>query len=153
MPYTITSDEYVEINSVPLHTPAWCVGNLWVLWSGPETRGSDRLIPGAAGVRPYKRRATVTRRLLELSIFGDRDWNDVQYDGYREGLRANIQHLKTNVTNPFTTGDGTRTAVLHLPDGSTATGSIHVVGFELGPLGPAGALATMEISIPLGGLA
>lgn len=153
MPYTLTSDEYVEIDGVPLATPAWTLGNLFVVWAGPATRGEDRVIPGAAGRLPKPRRVDSRPVSLELVIVGDFDWDGTPVTDFREGLWLNVQHLRENVTDPTGVGDGTRTMILHAPDGSTPSGQIHVETFELGGLGPNGLTATIDITIKAGALA
>jgi hypothetical protein len=154
MTYVINHSEYCEIDGVPLNTPAWTHTNLFELWSGPTTRGTDRIIPGAAGALPYRRRATVRTVTLELVVYGDLAWDGTTYADARTGLFTNVGHLRTNVTDPTGIGDGTRTMILHLPDGSTRSGDIHVEGFALGGgLGPFHTLATIDISILAGALA
>lgn len=131
---------------------AWDVLNLWVLWRGPATRGNDRRLPGVPGVKPYRRRATVSKRTLELVVFGFRDPTGAPYADVREGLEANLDFLRANVTDPTNIGDGTRTAVLELPSGATRTGPIHIEDFDVAGLGPTSVKATMDISLPEGAL-
>ena len=149
MAYTITQAEHLEINSVPLATPAWSLANLFVMWSGPATRGQDRLIPGTTGALSNPRRPTVTSRTLLLDIFGDRDWEGASNADPRDGLWRNIAHLRANVTDP----GGDVTATLHLPDGTTVSGPVHIESFELGgDLGPHAARAAIDITILHGAL-
>lgn len=147
MPYVITADEYVSIGDVPLATPAWVLENLFELWQGPETRGQDRILPGAAGVRPYRRRATVTRRSLQLSIFGDVDWEGNANADWRVGLQENIDHLRANVTDPIVTGDGTRELDLHMPDGDVRSALVHVEAFTLAPLNWFAVRSTIDVTL------
>lgn len=154
MAYLINSGEYLDIAGVPLQTPAWTLTNLQELWSGPQTRGSDRLIPGAAGIRSYRRRATATTRPLALVIFGEWKWDGTAHTSPRVGLQDNISHLKTNLSDPTVANPGTRTATLHLPSGATKTGAVTVEGFELGEaLGSWNITAVMDITIAQGALA
>lgn len=148
-----TRTEYLEIDGVPLPSDAWDVLSLLPLWHGPQVRGSDRLIPGAAGVKAYRRRATVTVRTLELVIYGHVDEDGNPNVDVRAGLEANVAYLRANVADPTNVGDGTRTAVLHLPSGATRTADVHVVGFDLGEFGPTSVRATLDLSIPSGALA
>jgi hypothetical protein len=126
------------------------VKNLWVLMQGPDVRGADRLIPGAAGVRPYPRRATVTKRVLELSVWGDADHDGAPHeDGPEMGLEANLAFLRLNVADPTNVGDGTRTATLLLPSGDERSGPVHIEGFEFAIDGDY-ARAALTLSIPGG---
>lgn len=154
MTYAVNSPEYVEIDGVPLQTPAWTTTNLWELWSGPDTRGQDVVIPGAAGVLAYRRRATVTRRALALVIFGEWKWDGTANTDPRAGLEANVAHLRVNVTDPTLDNPGTRTATLHLPSGATVTGPVTVEGFTLGgDMGEYACTAVLDLSVTLGALA
>lgn len=153
MAYLINSAEYVDIDGVPLQTPAWTLTNLEALWAGPATRGQDRVIPGAAGVRSYRRRPTVTRQALALVIFGEWDWAGTYNPNPRLGLEANVDHLRANVTDPILDNPGTRIATLHLPSGATRTGAITVEDFTLSAdLGAFNVSAVIDISIAQGAL-
>lgn len=126
MPYTVVTPVHVEINDVPLSTPAWEVLNPMELRQGPPVRGTDRLIPGATGVLPGRRRAAPARHLLQIVIRDDVDWEGNAYPDRHEGLDANLMELREQVTDPR--GDPVE-AVLHLPDGSTVSAQVHVESF------------------------
>lgn len=145
-----TRVEFLTIDGVPLPCPAWEVRSLLPLWQGPALRGGDRLLPGVVGVKPYRRRATVTTKTLELTIYGDVDPDGAPNADVRAGLEANVDYLRANVADPTNLGDGTRTAVLHLPSGATRTGAVHVLALDLGELGPTSVRATLDLSIPGG---
>lgn len=153
MPYVITETEYVTIDGVPLSTTGWHLLNLQVLWQGPDTRGQDRIIPGAAGVRPYPRRATVSRRTLELVIWGDMDWNGAATSDWRAGLQNNVDHLRDNVADPTVSGDGTRLIVMHMAAGGTRQARCHVEGLELADSNWFSVRAAMDLSLVSGALA
>jgi hypothetical protein len=154
MTYLINSTEYLEIGGVPLQTPAWTLTNLETLWAGPPTRGTDRVLPGAAGVRSYRRRATVAKVALALVIFGEWKWDGAHNTDIRAGLLANVDHLRTNITDPTLDNPGTRVAVLHLPGGTTRTGAVTVEDLTLSAeLGPFNVKAVIDISIAQGALA
>lgn len=156
---TITRDEYLEIdanpggvaNMIPLATYAWEILDLSPLWSSAKKRGSDRLVPGVAGVRSYRRRRTVTVRSLPMIVYGDLDQNGAAYADAREGLETNIAYLEANLVEDPGTTAGTRNAILHRPL-STKSGAVHVLGLELAPLGPSSVRAVLELSIPAGKL-
>lgn len=152
----MASPEYVEFDGIQLQAngdDGFClVRNPWVLWHGPAVRGSDRLIPGAAGVRPHRRRATVTKRQLELVIFGDNDIDGDPHTDPQEGLEANVAYIRANITDPIVAEPGTRTVVVGLPSGATMTGEAHVEELELGAISGTTMLAVITLSIPAGAL-
>lgn len=152
MAYVITEDEYLEINSVPLATPAWLLLDIDQMWNPADVRGTDLIIPGAVGVVALPRRKTVSNRSLTLVIFGDFTWEGTPVANVRVGLQNNLAHLKTNIVDPAS-GDGTRTAVLHLPSGATKTGPVHVEHFSVVGQTRSGLGATLDLSLPLGELA
>lgn len=86
-----------------------------------------------------------------MVIYGARDQNGVAYAVSREGLRANVDYLEANVVAPTNVGDGSRIAILHQAN-VTKTGPVHVLGLELGTMGPSGLRAVLELSIPGGKL-
>lgn len=145
----------LSISGVNLRGPAWHVLDLFPLWSSPTLRGQDRILPTAAGVRPFRRRRTVTVRSLEMVVVGDCDrFGDVIVDcdeaDYAAQLQENIDYLLDNVVEPPGTQDGTRDAILTMPDGTTRTADVHVVGFDLhgGRYDITG--VTLTLSIPNG---
>lgn len=142
----------LSIGGVNMMCPAWEVLNLLVLWSPAIQRGSDRVLPGAAGVVARPRRDTVTRHSLQLLIVGDVDRTGSTNSDLFEGLQANIDYLRANVVAPTGTGDGTRSAVLTMPDASTRTEAVHVTALTLGEFRGDGAWvrAVLEVSIPSG---
>lgn len=150
MPDVITAAEYLEIASTPLATPAWRITSLVPLWVSADLRGSDRLLPGASGVRAQRRRLTVTRKAFELVIFGRQDRTGNFYDDVREGLDANIAALQAAIVDPPGTATGTRAATWHRANGSTATADVHVLGIVPRELSPAAVRATLQLSIPTG---
>lgn len=142
----------LTIAGVAMNCPAWVVLNLQELWQPANVRGSDRIIPGTSGVTPYRRRATVTTRSLQMLISGTHDRTGAAAATSLRGLQVNVDYLIANVVVPTGTGDGTRSAVLTMPDGTTRTQSVHVLGLELGDLSQDGAWtkAVLELSIPSG---
>lgn len=151
---TPSQAEYLDIGGIPLCVEgAWEWLDLSPLWQGADKRGSDRLVPGAVGVVPYPRRATVSLRAIEGYIHGFRDYNGVPFADVRDGLEANVAFLQENIEEtPATPADGTRVATLHLPSGATKTGDVHVLALRLSAFGPSAARAVWELSIPDGSL-
>lgn len=128
------------------------IQNLNALMDGPAVRGSDVIIPHKAGVLPQIRRTTVTVKGLELIIFGRYDVTGALAADRHVTLWDNVEYLRANVTDPTMSGDGTRAAVLYLPDGTTRSGDVHVLGLELSPISSYDVWAVMEVSIPSGAL-
>lgn len=153
MAWVLTEPEYVAIDGVPLATPAWYTLNLWALWNSPSTRGTDRIVPRADGVRPYRRRPTATRVTLGLVIVGDVDPDGSTWTDPRAGLLHNLDTLKAGVVAPPVRTDGTRLAELHLPDGTMRSGRVHVEGMDLGAdYGPFGLRAALDLTLIQGEL-
>lgn len=140
----------LTIDGVSMHTDAWTIVDLTNLWFGGDVRGQDRLIPGVAGVIPYRRRTTVTTYSLPMVIIGDVDQTGTPYSDIWEGLESNINYLRSNVVDPTNTGDGTRSATLLMPSGSSRTADIHVLRLALGTVSRGVMRATLDISIPSG---
>lgn len=142
----------LTIGGVAMMCPAWKVLNLLELWQPADQRGNDRLIPGTAGVLAQQRRDTVTRRSLQMLIVGDVDRTGTPVADRFEGLQANVDYLRANVAAPTGTTDGTRSAVLTMPDGTTRTEPVHVVGFDFGNFREDGGWvrAVLQLSIPSG---
>lgn len=142
----------LTIGGVAMNGPAWKVLNLLELWQPADQRGSDRLVPGTAGVLAQQRRDTVTRRSLQMLIVGDVDRTGTPQADRFEGLQVNVEYLRANVAAPTGATDGTRSAVLTMPDGTTRTEPVHVVGFDFGNFREDAAWlrAVLTISIPSG---
>jgi len=145
-----TSYGSLAIGGVAMLTTAWTIPSLALLYDDSDVRGDDRLLPGAIGIKPMRRRATATRHSLPLLVTGYVTGSDVVVAAPYAQLGVNLRYLRTNVSRPTNIGDGTRTAVLTLPDGTVITQNIHVLGMH-GDLLP-GALwsGTLELSDPTG---
>ena len=148
MPTVITRDQYLEINSVPLATPAWRILDLSRLY-GLDVRGSDRLLPTAAGVRPLRRRITIRTVGLPLLVLGATDHEGTPNANLYEGLDDNIDYLMTNVIEPAATVAGTRAAVWHRANGNV-TADVHVEGLQPDTWGRGWVRFVLELSIPAG---
>lgn len=134
-------------------TTTWCkVLNLVELWLPADQRGNDRIVPGASGALALQRRDTVTRRSLRIIVAGDVTYTGSTSGDAFERLQINIDYLRSNIVAPTGTTDGTRSAVLTMPDGTTRTEPVHVTGMEVGSYSQDGRwmLATIELSIPSG---
>jgi hypothetical protein len=145
----------LTIGGVAMNCAGWKLlgDSLARLWMPADQRGDDRLIPGAAGVLAQRRRNTVTTVSLEMLISGLADRTGTAATGtYVAQLYQNIVYLRDNVVAPTGATDGTRSAVLTVPGGSTLTEPVHVVGLKLGDGSTDGRWqkAVLELSIPSG---
>ncbi len=144
----------LTLNGVSMHTAAWDTGNVWVLWTPLGRRGTDVMLPGAPGVLPMPRRLTATTVTLELVIGAAVDHLGAPYDSDAEALEGNVDYLRANVTDPFPPGSdpdtGTITAQLTMPSGAVRSGQVTVEDLVLGDFTRQGALATLDLTVPLG---
>jgi len=150
---TITRTEYLEVNNVPLATPAWEVLDLSPLWGIGGLRGEDRVIPFADGKSPLRRVRDDWREVVPIVIYGDFDQNNVAQSNTRTGLQANIDYLRDNILTPNTTDPGTWTLKLHMPDSTIRTAECFVLPpMQLVPLSPMAVRGVLDILIPAGKL-
>jgi hypothetical protein len=146
MPNVITRSTYLEINSVPLATPAWRILDLSRL-HGLAVRGSDRIMPGANGMRAQRRRRTIYSQSLPLLVVGRYDREGNVLSNVYDGLDDNIDYLMTNVIEPPSTA--TVAAVWHRAGGNKSA-AIHVEGFDPDGWGNGWIRFSLAISIPSG---
>lgn len=121
----ITNTLYLSIGTVNFATPAFDISNIEILLDGPDVRGSDRLLPTAAGVKPYRRRATVSRRFLHLQIYGNAKRDGSATSSGIQGLIDNIALIR-QISDP-TSGNGTYIGTLHYPGTNIGTAALHVI--------------------------
>ena len=149
----ITDTMYLEINNIPLATPAWRVLDLSPLWDAAPVRGEDRLIPFAQGVKPLARVVDALRVQCPLLIKGDRDQDNAIISNTNIGLASNTDYLRSNIWTPNPAGDGTWPLVLHMPDSSTRGADCFVLPpMQLVPAGKIALRAVIDILIPAGEL-
>lgn len=143
----------LDVDGIPLMSPAWTIETLAEMYGTPDVRGDDRLLPGVAGVIPFRRRYTVMRYSLPFIVVGNVDQDGVPFDDPQVGLVTNLRYLAANVWAPTNVGNGTRTVTWHVPDGTTVEVAAHVLGFPSPDLKPYGvAIGTLELSVPGGDL-
>lgn len=134
-----------------MQCPAWSVENLWTLWTGPDLRGQDVVLPLVPGVRPYRRRATTSKRTLELVLSGVQDPEGGTYLDVTVGLEANLALLESLVVAQPATVAGTVAAVLTMPSGAVRSGPVQVLGpVKVGTLTRTGWLCSLDLAIPAG---
>ena len=149
MAYVINFEHHLEIDGVPLSTPAWEHLNIGALYSGPGVRGENRVLPGAAGRRALPWRPDETMRTLTLAIFGARSWDGTLNADPVAGLWANVAHLHDFVVaNPLNAGS-TRTATLKRPGSADLAATIQVRGFEIDdePYSPGDIAGRLDIAL------
>lgn len=154
----------LTINDVLLHTPAWCLTDLSELWGSFDYRGSNRIIPGRRGRKPYKLRADQTRYSLPFLIVGYSDQNgNVYYDEYsdtysdvysqgsvvmwQQGLETNVAFLQNafHLDDPTLQAQSVFDAEFVTPLGHVRSSRVQVLGLR-GQLNPGGYMAsTLEI--------
>ena len=146
MPNVITRSTYLEINSVPLATPAWRILDLSRL-HGLAVRGSDRVMPTTEGMRAYRRHLTTYTLSLPLLVEGRFDREGNANSNVYDGLDDNVDYLHTNVVLPPSTA--TVAATWHRAGGNK-TANIHVEGFEPQAWGNGWIRFNLDISVPAG---
>lgn len=146
MPTVITRDQYLEINTVPLATPAWRILDLSRLY-GLVVRGSDRVIPGTAGVFPHARRVTLRTIGLPILVEGARDHEGVAHSNAYDGLDINIDYLIANVVEPVAP-EGSP-AVWHRASGNVEA-DVHVEAFEPQAWGRGWVRFMLDLTVPAG---
>jgi hypothetical protein len=155
MAYVTRFAHHLEIDGVPLSTPAWEHLDIQALYSAPGRRGENRAMPGAAGVRALPWRPDETMRTLTLAIFGDLSWDGTKNDDAVAGLWANVAHLEAFVLNNPGNPGSTRTATIKRPGAVDLVATIQVRGFEVATesYSPAAISASMDIALMSGGFA
>jgi hypothetical protein len=144
----------LTIDEFALNTAAWRVENLYEWWLPATQRGSDKIRPGVDGAFAVRRRKAATRRTLQMFISGEVDAFGVPYDNPFNGLSTNLYLFEVNLVDPVATPDGTRTALLTLPNGNQRGGPVHVLGMEVSDITPTSRYchAVIDVSIPGGSL-
>lgn len=148
----------LHIDGTSMLCPAWAVTDLRPLLLPPTVRGVDTLVPGAAGVFPNPRRATITKFSLPFVITGQAGPSGgppepCDESGFATTLESNIAYLRANVLDPTGVGDGTRTATFVPPSGAPRVASIHVEGLTLVGAGRWSLSTTLEFSSKYGAFA
>ncbi len=148
----ITRNHYLEVNSVPLSTPAYWITNLEEqLLTAADLKGGDIDIPHVTGVLANPRRVTVTKKAFAMTIIGSVDRNNSVQSDQMAGLVANVEYLTSNLGIASASGDGTVTAIWHRSDSTTKSAAVTVLGLHCSKLTDRPMLsAVLEVSLPLG---
>lgn len=144
MAFTLT------VNGVLLdRAGAW--GHRWGLLrllGGPDVRGSNTLIPGAAGTVANKLRTTETVYDLELMVHGHKKFDNSAWSDPITGKFGNLLYLQDNVADPASTA--TVAATLTLPDATTRTAQVQIRGWEVASDHGPGCVVTYDLVVPAG---
>lgn len=139
---------YLEVNSIPLATPAWFITNLETEIVKRVTRGSNLLLPGATGRRRRQRYLDEVTYQFELTIRGLVKWDNSAYSNASQGFTENCEQLTANLGFANATAV---TATWHRVGSSNKTASVDVVHFECADLGThRDGKAVLEIVAPAG---
>lgn len=146
---------YGVLNSVPLDTYGWRVieGGYDELLNCPALRGSDLVMPGVPGRRPYPRLIDASIVSIPMVIGGATDQDGTPYSDPLVGLLTNRDYLRDN-TGFAAGGDGTVTFTFNrgtLPDWSGPVTNLGFNGFT--KIGRYDAMVRLDLSIPDGELA
>ena len=150
MSYLVTSTEYIEIDGVPLATPAWIVTDLSELNDGPENRGSNLVVPRRPGaiIRRRVRESRIAN--IPIVIFGDRDAENNVHADAREGLLSNIDDLKKALRMPNTVTSASRLLKYYRPTGTVEAVVQTTQKLDIEQISPTTARAVITVEIPAG---
>ena len=149
---TANSSEYLEIDNVPLSTPAWDTEDLAAILQGPGVRGGDLLVPIRAG--ELARRRILTSRVITvpLVVNGWFDSDGNEHADPRAGLIANLNALKLVFSPNYRTTTGTRTLEwVNTTTSVTRVAEVHVSpAIDVTAIGPFAARVVVEFTLPGG---
>ena len=135
----------LTIAGISMNRAAWAIlgddrgnGGLFQLLTTVAVRGENRIIPGAAGVIPFRRRTTVTPYSFRLVVTGEVNSAGTVNADPVLGLVNNLEYLWDNVIDPPNTTTGTVAAVWTPPGATARNADIHVVRCEPVEYGLAG---------------
>lgn len=152
MTYAITATEYIEIDGVPIATPAWIATDLSELNDGPQNRGENLIIPRRPGAIFRSKISDAKIANIPVVIFGDKDAEGNAHADPRKGLIDNINSLKKALTTPNTPNNNARYMVYHRASGDVEAYVQTSPKLDITPIGPTSARAVISIEIPSGTL-
>jgi hypothetical protein len=150
MSYIITSDEYIDIDGVPLSTPAWQTLNLDELNNGVETRGQSLVIPRRPGA--FVRARIIDQKIVNIPIiiYGNKAPDGTVYSDAREGLQYNLDLLKKALFNPYQPNDLTRLLTYHRTTTDLEAVCQTKPNLDIERLSPTTARGVITVEIPAG---
>lgn len=125
---------------------AWVVTDYTPLLLEAQQRGQNRLIPHLDGRRPLRKRRDETGVVVPIEVFGRNDVDGDPYDDPVSGFEMNVVYLNENVVAPTGVGDGTRPALLTLPDLSFSA-DVQVIEMSLRRVAPSWAKGSLEMIV------
>lgn len=114
-----TFDGILTINSVNMRTKAWSALRYHELWLGAQHRGSDAPTLGVDGLTPYKPLIDETRFDLDFIVSGYHTSTGTRNTDPWDGLKDNLDYLRTNVLDIPANATGTYDGSLTPPGGGT----------------------------------
>ena len=121
----------LTINTVDMHTSAWCVLDVLPLYLPSDYRVGNVLLPGVAGTSAYAYLVDEGHYALPMLLTGMVDQAGVLYADRWTGLQTNLAYLYTNVVSPPASPAATRAATLLMPDATTRTANVQVLPLRL----------------------
>lgn len=153
MSYVILEPEYLEVNGIPLSTPAWRLLDLSALLDLPPVRGENEIIPGVEGRDPLAHFFDENVLQFPIEVTGDAAPDGEAYEDPMLGWQTNVELLTEGLGFGLTTGDGTVPAIWHRRDDTTRTAAVQPIP-PLGPLNiddlPNTVTGMLELKVPLG---
>lgn len=117
----------LTVDEVPLNCPAWDAPLLTDLWMFFERRHQSTLIPHRQGQRPNPEFFDESTHDLPFFVTGEIDrTGTTPFADPWQGLQVNLAYLHTNVFVPVSTGRGTRSATITMPDMSTREADVQL---------------------------
>lgn len=149
---TVNATEWLDLDGVPLSTPAWTTEDISTLLNGPSTRGSDIVVPGRAGQVARRRTLDAREVTIPIVVNGYVDSDGAAHADPRAGLLANLDELKAVLSPVTTTIAGTRTLTWY-GDFVQRTAEVHVnPALDVAAIGPHAARIVVRMTLPGGAL-
>lgn len=101
---TPSEDEYIEVDGLPLDTPAWSHENLGAIYNTPGFRGPGRTVAQRQGEQPRPRIVGPRPVDVRLLVFGHTDSDGNPTSTQLQGLRGNLDELKAHLDHSLAVG-------------------------------------------------
>lgn len=152
-PTVDTSYGTLSINSTSMQNYAWMVRDVRQLYAPQKYRGRNIIIPNVAGSLATRYRITEAAFSLKMWFTGVCDTAGSPHANRFTGFQTNLDAFTAAILEP--PAGGTYAATLTMPDASTRTADVQVLGFEFDPVdraveSPYKFDATLSLLIPEG---
>lgn len=150
---------WFDLSGTPSHTPAWQAINAVDLRMPAQRRGTEPfVVPGAAGGVALPLRAKATERIIDVQVLGLWTPDGDRWANEWDGIRSNLDTLRSSWGNLPGTADSTRTLTLHSRIGTaaptTTSGPVQVIDFAwTHDQMPVRSVLSLRLLIPAGELA